>query len=307
MRKKLFFSFIIILLPTFLYSSIGTSAGRILIIERGSRPLGIGGAFTGISNDINAIFYNPAGLVNIKGIQIETMYKQGVFGSDYGVIEAGYRLDKKQALGISLVYLNLGKIEIVKVDGTTENKTAQMDFLYSLTYAYKFWDKLSLGVNIKYLYSSFLSEYTASSFSIDLAGLYSPNISGWDRKKNEINIGLVIQNIGTKLKYFEKNNSIPLNVRLGVGYIRTIKKQDKLTIGVDGIVNLSEKCYYLNIGTEYNFLNIIALRIGYRIGYDLDAYTFGIGMEIKRYQLNYSFIPMGEDAFSQQASFILKF
>lgn len=32
------------------------------MIYRGPRPMGMGGAFTAVSDDENAIFYNPAGL-----------------------------------------------------------------------------------------------------------------------------------------------------------------------------------------------------------------------------------------------------
>jgi hypothetical protein len=35
-------------------------------IYNGARPLGMGGAFTALSDDANALFYNPAGLANIK-------------------------------------------------------------------------------------------------------------------------------------------------------------------------------------------------------------------------------------------------
>ena len=35
-------------------------------LYKGARPLGMGGAFTAISDDANALFYNPAGLANIK-------------------------------------------------------------------------------------------------------------------------------------------------------------------------------------------------------------------------------------------------
>lgn len=47
-------------------------AGMALAVEyqsiyQGLRPLGMGGAFTAVSNDNNAIFYNPAGLSHITG------------------------------------------------------------------------------------------------------------------------------------------------------------------------------------------------------------------------------------------------
>lgn len=42
----------------------------------GGRPLGIGGAFVGLANDINTLYYNPAGLSEIRQ-RVETyMYSQ---------------------------------------------------------------------------------------------------------------------------------------------------------------------------------------------------------------------------------------
>src|SRR3990167_9522892 len=36
-------------------------------LYRGIRPLGMGGAFLTVSDDENALFYNPAGLNDVKG------------------------------------------------------------------------------------------------------------------------------------------------------------------------------------------------------------------------------------------------
>ena len=37
------------------------------VLFRGVRPLGMGGAFLALSDDENALFYNPAGLNDVKG------------------------------------------------------------------------------------------------------------------------------------------------------------------------------------------------------------------------------------------------
>lgn len=42
-------------------------AGELPIFYKGIRPLGMGGAFTAVADDENAMFYNPAGLNGIKG------------------------------------------------------------------------------------------------------------------------------------------------------------------------------------------------------------------------------------------------
>lgn len=42
-------------------------------IYKGVRPLGMGGAFTALSDDVNALFYNPAGLADISGTRISVL------------------------------------------------------------------------------------------------------------------------------------------------------------------------------------------------------------------------------------------
>lgn len=57
--KKIFY----LLLVLFAFS---VSAAEYDMIYRGARPMGMGGAFTAVSDDENALFYNPAGLNRIK-------------------------------------------------------------------------------------------------------------------------------------------------------------------------------------------------------------------------------------------------
>ena len=44
----------------------GKYAGEFMAIGVGGRPLGMGGAFTGIANDVTSGYYNPAGLANVN-------------------------------------------------------------------------------------------------------------------------------------------------------------------------------------------------------------------------------------------------
>ncbi|MBN2298105.1 MAG: hypothetical protein JXM72_05900, partial [Deltaproteobacteria bacterium] len=44
----------------------GLSAKEYSFIYKGIRPMGMGGAFVAVSNDANALFYNPAGLADIS-------------------------------------------------------------------------------------------------------------------------------------------------------------------------------------------------------------------------------------------------
>jgi len=59
----------IILLLTFL-NSWNICAKELPYIYKGARPLGMGGTFVALSDDANALFYNPAGLANIKETRV---------------------------------------------------------------------------------------------------------------------------------------------------------------------------------------------------------------------------------------------
>lgn len=56
----------ILLISLFLSFGISLHAQEYDYIYRGARPMGMGGAFSAVSDDINAVFYNPAGLNKIK-------------------------------------------------------------------------------------------------------------------------------------------------------------------------------------------------------------------------------------------------
>ena len=58
-----------ILIP-FSVFAVADTTGEPQAFIRGVRPLGMGGAFTAISDDQNAFFYNPAGLTQRTGSQI---------------------------------------------------------------------------------------------------------------------------------------------------------------------------------------------------------------------------------------------
>ncbi|MGE5811059.1 MAG: UPF0164 family protein, partial [Ignavibacteria bacterium] len=44
----------------------GTTAAQVLKFNVGPRAIGMGGAFTAISNDITALYWNPGGTANIQ-------------------------------------------------------------------------------------------------------------------------------------------------------------------------------------------------------------------------------------------------
>jgi len=56
-----------------LFSTNNIFAGEYSYIYKGIRPMGMGGAFVAVSNDANALFYNPAGLADITERRISLL------------------------------------------------------------------------------------------------------------------------------------------------------------------------------------------------------------------------------------------
>ena len=52
------------------FSKVGTAAAQFLKIGVGARAMGLGGTFSAIANDVSTIYWNPAGIANLKTTSI---------------------------------------------------------------------------------------------------------------------------------------------------------------------------------------------------------------------------------------------
>ncbi|PIW98226.1 MAG: hypothetical protein COZ80_11695, partial [Ignavibacteria bacterium CG_4_8_14_3_um_filter_37_9] len=76
MVKRLLFLIPLILTSLQSQTVIGKYAGEFLSIGVGGRPLGMGGAYVAIANDVTAGYYNPAGLAKLNYPQIALMHDE---------------------------------------------------------------------------------------------------------------------------------------------------------------------------------------------------------------------------------------
>src|SRR6185369_5748341 len=65
-----------LLLPLLLFFTPSPSPAAFQDTGWGARPIGMGGAFTAISDDSNAPLYNPAGLVQVQWNEVSAMYSR---------------------------------------------------------------------------------------------------------------------------------------------------------------------------------------------------------------------------------------
>jgi len=319
-KRTYFFIFIFTILfffrPALICFAAGTSGAIILKQTSGARPLGMGEAFVAVADDVNALNFNPAGLAQIKRHEISVMYLDSLVDTWFGFIGYAYpiggRVEKQRGrrftsikerrnrgtIGLGVSSLQAGKM-VLEPEGNTVR--AEEDYLANLGFGYVIWrseekvekrrqkaratgelrNELSLGLSVKFVYSTLVQKYSAMAYAVD-AGLLGKFIVG----RNRFQLGVTGQNLGTKIKFEEEGDSLPLTVRAGASYQMEFKQEHRLTISTEA-VKPNDGDFRGSGGMEYWYREIFALRAGYKAGFDLDSFTCGVGFVWKNFQLDY--------------------
>lgn len=264
----------------------GTSSGQFLKIGPSPRANGMGSAFTAITDDSSSIYWNPAGLLNVKTKEISFTHASVFEDINYDWL--GYsNATKWGAIGIGLQYLNYDDITTRDTSGATTGKITPKDMVATLSLAKEI-RSLFLGINIKYIYSKI--DNSATALALDIGTQYKRLL---DKK---IKIGFVAQNLGTKIKYSDISETLPVTFKLGAGYEMT----NNLILSAD-IGFPKDAQSYTAVGGEYSrsFGENIkgAIRAGYNtISKDLKSSGFsaGFGISYKSMKFDYSYSSMGD-------------
>jgi hypothetical protein len=281
----------------------GTAAVPFLKIAQGARPAAMGDAFTAISNDANAAFWNPAGLTQVEHPQITGMYDMYFQSMYFGMLGyAGKSEMLKGTLGAGLAYMDAGKSPATDINGADLGyNTKATDLLIVLSYA-RMVKTVSAGVSLKIINSTLGDEKTAyspSTFALDLGGLYKFD-------KMPLSIGIAVQNLGAGIKYIEKSETLPLMVKIGAAYkINISGEKHKITPALD-LVPVSDSGMKINLGGEYTWDYSNSFKFAGRLGYrgiggvdnaalgGLSGITLGMGVNYaSSYVLDFSFAPYG--------------
>jgi long-subunit fatty acid transport protein len=303
---------ILALAPAMTPADQGTTAASFLKLGTSPRAIAMADAFGGVADDVSAIQYNAAGLAFLDQKEFTLMHAvwfQDIF-YDYGAL--AWPIEGIGTLGLSFFYLSAGTFEKVGFDAF-DNPVSLGDFTASsmvagLAFSRQIVSFLSAGINIKMLNES-IDTFSAGSVAVDVSALYKTPIEG-------LSAGLNIQNLGPSLG-FEQAFSLPINVRLGVGY----KPADNITVGMDYTQPI-ETAGLWSVGGEYGYRDTLFVRMGYRYQGAIDynqTYTgfgpavasglnLGLGLKLyKNYSADYAYAPYGFLGTTHRISLTFKF
>jgi hypothetical protein len=291
-------------------TGVAKYAGEFISLGVGGRALAMGGAFVALANDVTAGYWNPAGLSRINYPQITLMHDEQ-FGSlvnyDYGAVALPWGTNT--SLGLSIIRLGVDDIhdnrfagEDINGNPTTDptvpgfrinpNKVTYfnaVDWAFYFTYSRKESDEFSYGANIKLIRRE-LGQNAATGVGLDIGLWYTPF-------ENMV-LGANFQDVTTTFLAWNTgtNELISPTMKVGSAYfIEAFGGRFAPAIDFDirfenrryaSTANLGPVSFDLHSGMEFQFKNLVALRVGYS---DVKQLTMGAGVQLPKLNIDYSF------------------
>jgi len=283
-------------------SKRGTTAAQFLKVSQGARATGMGSAFVAVSDDVSSMFWNVAGIARQKNNSVIFDHTQWIADLGYNFIAGSFNLGDYGTIGLSFTGSNYGEMKVTTID--EPNGTGAVfgvnDATFSLAWAMNLTQEFSIGLAPKVISQSIWNT-SGTSFAIDMGILYDTPLDG-------LTIGMSITNLGTKLQlsgttdvvlidqdpettgnndripgeYSTGAWSLPLTYVLGLSYSVINTGMHKFIVDVDAR-HPNDNYESVNVGGEYVFNDVLALRAGYKSMFLEDSQeSFALGAGFKQ-------------------------
>ncbi|MBI5240184.1 MAG: PorV/PorQ family protein [Elusimicrobia bacterium] len=263
-------------------TAAGAESFDFLLLDANARAVGLGGAYTALATDANALLYNPAGLGLVGAHEATFMHNQYVQGltQDYAAFAF------KQGFGVNLNYLdfsNIPRTTLANPDGTL-GSFGISDLALGAGYGRSFYDgRLALGGGAKYLRET-IDKVSADGYAFD-AGVLAKI-----KERPGLSLGAAVLNVGPEVRYVSTKEKLPSAVRAGAAYRCTLKGTDN-TFAFDLSKVRTDKLR-IGVGVETLLSHLVALRAGFTTRNDTDiGITGGLGVNWRSLAVDYAFVP----------------
>ncbi len=276
--------FVTIIAVSFCFAQSGGNSGlSFLKIGFGARNIALGDAGSAFSNDITALYYNPAKLANngsSEAIFMHNSWIQDVRSELAGAKTSIFGLPV--AIGLNVTSIN--DIEVRTQPGDPISKFNANYFSGSIGTGFRIMPMLDFGFSIKYLYENiFVDE--ANGLAFDFGINYQTPING-------LNLSATIRNIGSMNALRFVDTKLPIEIRGGTSYKVEIPDSKIDLIGGAEILNYTrDNENHVNLGGEITYNKIFSIRGGYQTGYETKGLTTGIGLVWGNFIMDYAYVP----------------
>ena len=260
------------------FEELGTSA----------RAMGMGGAVVAAASDPSAIYYNPSLTSGFSRTSVLFLHSEdfsGLVKHNYLGISFHSPL---QSVGFAVLQNGVPNIPLTTVPDTTQPSgpnnrpyvlryVSATDVVGYVNYARTLSPYASIGGNAKIIYED-LGVGSAFGMGVDLGATVTP--------MTDLDIGLRVRNASTSPLFWDTGTRELVMPRGALGLAKSFRmSRDRLTLAFEAEANVEGLEFTPNYGIEYGFRNVLFGRLGVYRG----NFTFGVGLRIKRFHVDYGY------------------
>ncbi len=282
-------------------TKVGSTLGTFLRIEPGARGAALGNAGSALPGDIEAIYYNTGALGQLEHSAVLYSHADWFAGISHDYIGVALPVRGFGNLYTSVTALNSGEIMVRTVDqpeGTGVNYTVS-NVALGLGYGRRITERFSAGLQANYV-TERIWNTSQKTMTFNLGTLYRLNGAG-------AMLGFSLLNVGTQARFtgrdlnitydadsgtYGDNGSLPGQqstdsfplpglFRLGISWPVAFGDRNRLLFLAEGL-HPNDNSESLNLGTECQLGDLLALRLGYQTLGQEDSQlglTFGFGVK----------------------------
>ena len=252
------------IIPTPNDSRVITTGVPFLLIASDARAASMGDMGVATSVDTYSQFWNPSKYVFSEtksgfGLSYTPYLSKLVNDISLGNLTYFNRINERSAFAVSLRYFSLGEIEIIQDEFSQALIEKPNEMTMDISYSLRLADQFSMGVALRYLRSDLRIQAVdetakaASSYAVDISAYYQGEEQSYGDIDGRWRAGMIIQNLGPKIKYDESGREtfLPTNLRLGAGFDFLLDQYNKVSVTAEFAKLLVPTPPVL--GYEYNF------------------------------------------------------
>lgn len=273
------------------FTKAGSAGLQFLKIGVGARETAMGEAFVSLSNDVNAVFWNVAGIGFVTSPQLTFSHANWLVESALDAFAAALPI-KSFVLGISAISFKIQDFEETTVlePYGTGNMVGAGDYLLGFAIARRYTDKLTIGLQLKYI-QEVLDNRSFSNVLFDIGTIYRTGF-------RDLTLAFALQHFGPDMVLANQQFRTPLLFRVGASDYIFDTGMQSLIISAE-LVHPTDANEWINVGLEYTLMNILALRGGYQANDMEQRLTTGFGIKAPEIgkvgtTFDYAYVSFGE-------------
>lgn len=261
-----------------LFVSFRISYSQFELLDIGAKPISMGGAFTSLANNSNAVYYNPAGISQLPFREVSIFYSPAPFGL-------------KELANGSVNFVEPTKFGAFGLSAKTYGFELYKEITATLTYANNYNRKIYYGANINYYNLKIQNYGSASAVGIDIGAMaYLTDFLRWGFTAFNLNR----PSIGTQ------NDKLPQVYRTGL----SLQPRTDLNFVLD-VENDTRYTASVKAGIEYTMYDMINLRAG--IGTEPTKFSGGVGFCYSLFEIDYGFYNHQDLGLTHQGTITINF